>query len=483
MFKRYKWNFVFVVLIVSGIGFLMFDAIFYYSIKQYLFQKTMDEMRMKSHLAVMWLKQKNLPSSAENIEALEDISHQIKDVVNARVTIIDSLGVVLTDSDVPQNEISQMDNHLQRPEVQQALSQGWGQNYRTSDTVKLKLFYTAFSLKQYGSNSGFLRLAYYAHDFTESLNKVINLFAASNLIGLGILIIASLILGNVVTFPILKIARIAQKISDGELERSFPVRRKDEIGTLTRVLNQLTARLKRQIQQISSERAKLENILTNLDVGVIVVDDQNTILQANPEIHRILGAEFGSGEHATLNEILGDASIKVAIRKSMADSSKEVGEFVRQRDGKKIFLSYVVVPFMVPEKESFGALIQLHDITELRTLEAIRRDFVANASHELKTPLTAIMGYAETLIDGAADNPHSRMKFIRRIREQSQRLEFLVADLLKLSEVERESPIQLHPVALAPLINDVIEEYAEQAGQKEYQNYAESVRRCQGENG
>jgi len=463
MFKKYKWNFLFVVLIVSIIGFIIFDLIFYHSIKNYLYTKTIDEMRMKTHLAVMWLRQKNLQSLPENINALNDITFQIRNIVNARVTIIDSTGCVLTDSDVPGEKLRSMDNHLNRPEVQQALVKGWGQSYRQSETVKRKLFYTTFQIKHPGKSIGFLRLAYYAQHFEESLNKVKIYIIVANLIGLVILFFTALFLGNVVTFPILKLALIAQKISEGNLERNFPVGRKDEIGTLAAILNQLTERLQTQIRQISSERSKLQNILTNLDIGIILVDQHNNILQANPEIFRILEIEAAKANQNKVIEILHSESLRTAILKTLDDKNKETGEFTCLRDGRKIFLSYVVTPFLIPEKESTGALIQLHNITELKTLEAIRRDFVANASHELKTPLTAIMGYAETLIDGAADFPTSRMKFIRRIREQAQRLEFLVADLLKLSEIERERPLTLVTIPLVPMLGEIIEDFNEQS--------------------
>ncbi|MBN1348464.1 HAMP domain-containing protein [candidate division KSB1 bacterium] len=477
MFKKYKWNFVFVLLVVSIVGFAIIDIIFYYSIKSFLYDRTSDEMRTKTHLAVMWFRQKELHSFPDSLAEVENLTRQIKEIVNSRVTIIAADGRVITDSDVEADKIKFLDNHIKRPEIQEALLKGWGQSYRESDTVKLKLFYTAFLIKNGHRNTGFLRLAYYAKDFENSLDKVLTSILIANIIGIAILFLSALFLASVVTHPILRIAKIAKKISDGDLERDFPVHRTDEIGMLTTVLNQLTHRLKTQIKQISNERTKLESILTNLDIGVVVVDKEQNIIQVNPEIARILGRKDGDVKKKTIRDILRSASIKTAIAATLEKKDKESGEFICKYNHQKLFLSYVVTPFQLQEDETWGALIQLHNITELKRLEAIRRDFVANASHELKTPLTAIMGYSETLMEGAVEDQQSRMKFIRRIREQAQRLEFLVADLLKLSEVERETPPQLQDVRLDPLVNEILEEFSEAAEQKKIKMVCKSPKK------
>ena len=466
MFKRYRWNFVYVVILVSAIGFLIFDIILFYSIKNYLFRQTMDEMKMKTNLAVKLVVQKNLLPFAVNSEALFNLTVELKEIVNSRVTIIDSSGIVLTDSDVEKEKVAAMDNHINRPEVQDAISKGWGQIYRRSDTVQRNLFYTAFPIKHGERVVGFLRLAYYAQGFEESMKQILTLIITANIIGLIILVLAALYLGSVVTYPILRIVKTAQKISQGDLESSFPVRRKDEVGTLAMILNQLTERLKSQILQISSERSKLQDILMNLDIGILVINQSKQILNANPEISRILELEDEQINNEEISKILDSEILLKAIDNTLKKGNKEVGEVTSLRNRRKIFLSYVLNPFYISEENSTGVLMQIHNITELKTLEAIRKDFVTNASHELKTPLTAIIGYAETLIEGAAAEPMARMKFIRKIWEQAQRLEFLVADLLHLSQIETDEPLELSALPLIPMIREVIDEFEDKAVQK-----------------
>ncbi|MFZ5515857.1 MAG: ATP-binding protein [Candidatus Zhuqueibacterota bacterium] len=466
MFKKYRLNFVYVVLIVSTIAFVIFDITLYVSLKEYLYLQTFNEMRMKTSLAVKLLEQKRINLQPSNIHELKDLASQLEHIANSRVTIIDSTGRVLIDSDVPDEHVPLMDNHIKRPEVQDAINSGWGQSYRDSDTIRRKLFYTAFTIRNEGRIIGFLRLAYYAQKFEESLNKIIVLMIAANVFGLVTLFVGAFYLGTLVTLPILKIVRTAKTIAAGDLNRSFPTHRKDEIGTLAEILNELTERLKSQIIQVSNERSKLQDILINLDIGIIVIDLDKNILNVNSEVYRILGMNSYEIEHRNLIEILQAEPLLTAIEKSLDEGSKESGEFTCSRQERKIFISYVITPFFISEEKMNGALIQLQDITELKTLEAIRRDFVANASHELKTPLTAIIGYAETLHGGAGEDHVARTKFIWKILEQSQRLEFLVQDLLLLSKMEREEPLQLMPCPLQPMIREIVDEFREKSSLK-----------------
>ncbi|MBN2090517.1 HAMP domain-containing protein [candidate division KSB1 bacterium] len=466
MFSKFRWNFVFIVLLISIIGFVFFDFFLYYSLKDYLYQQTFHEMRLKTHLAVFWLEQKHLQPLPDHLASLNDITFQIRDIVNCRVTILDSSGRVLTDTDVPTERIQFMDNHYYRPEVQDALKNGWGQIYRESDTIRRKLFYTAFLINYQNKKVGFLRLAYYAANFEASIDKILSSLIIANLVGLAILLISSLVLGALVTIPILQIVRTAQKIAAGNLDKKFSVNRKDEIGLLNAILNQLTERMRGQIHEISYERSKLQNIFTNLDIGIIVVDHQKRVLQANPEIFRILEMASSEIKEQNIVEILFSEPLLTDIGQTLVNNNRNKGELICLRNEHKIFLNYIVIPFTTSESEPTGALIQLHNITELKTLEAIRRDFVANASHELKTPLTAITGYAETLLDGAIDEPSARVKFIRRIREQAQRLEFLIADLLKLSELDRENALDIKSRILNSIIEEVVEDFKDKALQK-----------------
>ncbi|MDZ7264962.1 MAG: ATP-binding protein [candidate division KSB1 bacterium] len=466
MFKKYKWNFVFLVLGVSVLGFFIFDLIFYREIKSYLYNQTLDEMRMKTQLAVRLLERGNFPPLVEDNANLNDITQQIRTIVNSRVTIIDSSGQVLADSDVAPERIHLMDNHLHRPEIKKALAEGWGQSYRRSDTVGRNIFYTAFPIKRDQKILAILRLAYYAQNFEESMSNIIPMIIGGNLLGLLILFVASLYLGHVVTAPILKIVDIAKRIAAGDLDRNFPRGRTDELGQLALILEQLTERLKNQIALISNERSKLQDILTNLDAGVIVLDQHKNIIHVNPRVFEMLSLSGEGAGHQNVLELIRDEQLLAAIDLSLQQGQKITGEIERFIQHQKTFVSYIVTPFLPTAPQAPGALIQFYDISTIKKLEAIRKDFVANASHELKTPLTAIVGYTETLLEGAAEKASERIKFLRRIREQAQRLEFLISDLLKLSELEREQPIELKPVELVALIHEITDDFKAAANQK-----------------
>jgi len=466
MFKNYKWNFVFVVLLVSLIGFVIFDIILIYSIRTYLFRQTFDEMYMKTKLTVELLEEKQLSPLSAETNALQNFVSQIKTIVNSRVTIIHANGNVLTDSDVKSSRVLYMDNHQNRPEVQQAKLMGWGQSYRLSETVNRKLFYTAFLIKHNGKNAGFLRLSYYAFRFEESMNRVLLFILLANFIGLVILFFLAMFAGTLVTFPISRIVKIAQKISLGNFDRSFPVNRKDEIGTLSQILNQLTDRLKNQIGLLSYERSKLENILTKLNNGIVTIDANKKILHANPEFCSILKKDKEEIINKKIDEVLEWESILKAIDKTLKNECQESGEIFYYFEAGKVFLSYISSPYFISKEEDIGALIQIQDISELKYLEAIRRSFVASASHELKTPLTGIVGYTETLLDGAVHQPEARKHFLDRILTLARRLEYLVSDLLKLSQLEHDIPLEVDHIELTPFLHKIVDEFADKAKQK-----------------
>ena len=466
MFKKFKWNFVIVFIMMSIIGFFIFDLIFYYSIKKYMYDETFREMETKTRLAVALLDQRDLASLPQDSPELYDLTYQLRQILITRVSIIDTAGNVLTDSDVARDKVAFMDNHGDRDEIKRARQNKWGQSYRRSDTLDRNIFYTAFLLTNRGDAIGYLRLAYYAQHFEESLTKVRIFMVAANLVGLLLLSIIAYYSGSLLIYPISRIVRLTQEMSAGKLDMTFPVNRTDEIGELSRILNQLTDKLRSQVNEINDERLKLGHILNNLHIGVLVVDRNHHIIHANPEIARILRMDLEEFENRTILEIIRDNRFLETIDRTLELKSEERGQLDYFNGKDRIFLSFTVTPFTLIGNEKWGALAQLQDIGDMKRLEAIRRDFVANASHELKTPLTVIVGYTETIMENAKTMPATLMKFIRKIREQAQRIEFLVADLLQLSQLENDIPLELKVIDLIPMLQEIIGEFQEQAKQK-----------------
>ncbi|MBN1153650.1 PAS domain-containing protein [candidate division KSB1 bacterium] len=466
MFKKFKWNFVIVFITMSIIGFFIFDLIFYYSIKKYMYDETFREMETKTRLAVALLDQRDLASLPPNSPELYDLTYHLRQILNTRVTIIDTAGNVLTDSDVARDKVVLMDNHSDRNEIIRARQNKWGQSYRKSDTLDRNIFYTAFLLTSQGNATGYLRLAYYAQHFEESLTTVKILMFAANLVGLLLLSIIAYFSGSWLVYPISRIVRKTQEISSGKFDMTFPVNRTDEIGELSRNLNHLTGKLKSQVNEINDERLKLQHIINNLHIGVLVVDQDHHIIHSNPEIARILGMDPEEFENRTILEIIRDNHFLKTIERTLQVKAEERGKLEYFNGGDRIFLSFTVTPFTLIGNDRWGALVQLQDIGEMKKLEAIRRDFVANASHELKTPLTIIVGYTETIMENAKTIPATLMKFIRKIREQAQRIEFLIADLLQISQLENDIPLEFITIDLIPLVREIVEEFTEQSDQK-----------------
>lgn len=466
MFKKYKWNFVSIVFLIALIGFFIFDLVFYRNIKNYFFEESFNELRVKTQLAVKLLEYEKFNPFAANQNEIVAMSKELRHVVGARVTFIDLMGKVIADSDVLPEQIQFMENHITRPEVQQAATFGWGQSYRGSATVKNKLFYSAFLLNEKNTSLGYLRFSYYAQKFEQSMNKIKMLIFGANLLGVGIFFLIALFSGTIMTRPITHMIKTAKELNEGKFEPLFLMNRKDEFGYISILLNDVMKKICSQMKEISSEHLRMDQIMQNLDVGVIVVSQHGEILYTNPAVFRILSLEHDQINQQNIMELVRCEELTKSINLSLERGIKTMGEIISIPATKKKHIKYFISPFLSDKQKTTGILIQLTDITEMKKLEAVRRDFVSNASHELKTPLTAIIGYADTLLEGAAEKPEARIKFLRKISEQGQRLEFLVSDLLKLAELEREKPLFLKSSSLVPLVRDVVEEFSKQIRDK-----------------
>ena len=217
----------------------------------------------------------------------------------------------------------------------------------------------------------------------------------------------------------------------------------------------MVAQLGQSIRTLTDERNRSAAILSSMVEGVAVVASDERILYCNQAFEQILELPQGSSQGKKLVEALRQAELVSAVRQVLPGGEEITGEVevgtVRRR-------SFSVTAAPVRAAEASSAVLVLHDITELRRLERVRRDFVANVSHEFKTPLTAIQGFAETLLGGALDDKANRTRFVEIIREQSQRLTRLTDDLLKLSRIEAgRLDLESHPVSVAALVNGCVE--------------------------
>jgi two-component system phosphate regulon sensor histidine kinase PhoR len=231
--------------------------------------------------------------------------------------------------------------------------------------------------------------------------------------------------------------------------------RHDELADLAETLSRTVAGLGQTIRTLTDERNRSSAILGSMVEGVAVVTGDERILYCNWAFEQILELPEGSSQGRTLVEALRQADLIALVRQALPGVEERTGEVevgtVRRR-------SFSVTAAPVRAAGANGAVLVLHDITELRRLERVRRDFVANVSHEFKTPLTAIQGFAETLLSGALDDKANRKRFVEIIREHARRLARLTDDLLKLSRIEAgRLELEIRPIRVEALVNGCVE--------------------------
>lgn len=365
----------------------------------------------------------------------------------ARVTIISLRGEVLGDSDVNTAELKELENHLTRPEVQQALKSGQGSSVRHSATLRTDMLYVAFPFRDSGGEEGVLRLALPLSSLQQTRASLHAILALSLAAALFISLILSYILSNVTSQSLRTMAKIAAQIGRGEFGRRVPITSRDEVGELAAVMNDMALRIEGELKSVAAEKNRLDTILRGMGEGVMVTDASGVITLVNPAFRTLFDLRE-EVEGKPLINISRHPSLHDAFKSAVETKSEKVEEITLPLfEGKTVLTHWV--PLLEGERLQ-GVVAVFHDISDLKRLEKVRRDFVANVSHELRTPVTVIKGYAETLLSGAlTTDPERAVGFLEKIDRHAERLGSLVSDLLVLSELEAgEKPPQPAPVAI-----------------------------------
>ncbi len=354
---------------------------------------------------------------------------RFKEKTGARVTIIDSSGRVLGDSDEPSDK---MDNHLDRPEIKDAAISDVGSSIRFSRTLQRDLFYLTIAINQ-NSDKRFLRLSMPLHGIEKAIDKIRMRIIIASIAALFIVILIGLLQTGRITKSIEEIAAFSREIAAGNLKKRIFPKEKGELGELGKNISNMAHELNKRLTQSEEEKHKIEAILRNMSDGLILTDTKGRIILSNSAIANLFGVESNI-EGNTLMETLRKAEL-MDITGKVVESGKAVSREIEVTHPEDVYLMVTAAPFSVKGDIS-GVILTFHDITRLKQLEDMRKDFVANVSHEIKTPITAIKGFAETLLEGAIDDKENACKFLETIKNHSERLNSLVSDLLTLSRIE-----------------------------------------------
>ncbi len=348
----------------------------------------------------------------------------------ARVTFITPSGRVLADS---QHDPETMENHAGRPEIREAVGAGIGSSIRHSDTINRDLCYLAISINYHGEPGYVLRLAVPLEDVQASVRAVRGRILAASLVAALLSLGIAYFFSNSLTQRINRLRAFAEGFvrapASGDLDASAD----DELGALAKSLNRTAHQLRELVDRLSLESARREAILSGMVEGVLAVNQEMRVTFCNDFFLRALGRSDPPAENTPLVELIRDPDLHNLMEQVLTTGTPAKQRLQLASAHDRVF-EVQAAPLAAPSNR--GAIAILHDITDLERLERVRKDFVANVSHELRTPLTAIRGYAETLLEGALEDPENNRKFLEIIKAHSIRLNNIASDLLTLSELE-----------------------------------------------
>jgi len=355
-----------------------------------------------------------------NIEEKQNFFKNIHQDVEIRVTYIDSNGKVIGDS---MTDIETMDNHNNRKEVIEARQKGEGYSVRNSGTTKQKMMYYATRIE----DGSIIRSAMPIKSITEFHKKFFHIYLYIIILILIFSTILSSRLSNRLVKPIKDLEHVITRVASGELNRRIQVATNDEIGKFGKAFNEMADRLQDTIKDGLDKQNRLEAILRSMESGVIAVDRDYKVIMINPYAEKIFGISKDIiGQN--LMDRVRDFELENIFKQGNGEYNQIKVLWPKERDLR------IKTADIVDDESLIGTVAVIQDITDIKRLENMRSQFVTNVSHELKTPLTSIKGFAETL--KYVEDPHKREKFLDIIDDEADRLTRLINDILTLSDIE-----------------------------------------------
>jgi len=426
--RLYPTYLLIVVVSVISISWYAIDAL-----RTFYLDQVKTDLKARAHLFEKHIEAHLSPLDSA---AIDSNCKKIGRLTETRITVILPGGEVVGDTDEnPQN----MENHGRRPEVLQAMKLGLGSSTRYSRTFRQNMMYVAVSLQKNGSIRAIIRTAFPIAIVEGALKKVRIQIALGGLIVALLTAGASLLVSRYITRPIEKIKKGAEHFARGELKYRLPSAETEELGGLVRSLNHMAGQLEDKIKTIDQQRTELEAVLSSMVEGVMAVDPDERVLNLNAAAARMFNGKTRDFQGRLIQEVIRNMDFQGFIKIALAAGRYWESDLSwRQHDEPRI-ISASSTPLHDRAGSRSGILVVLHDVTRVRKLENIRRDFVANVSHEIKTPLTAIKGFVETLQHGAVESPQEAERFLGIVAKHVDRLNSIVDDLLNLARIEQET--------------------------------------------
>ena len=411
---------LFSYMVVVCLSFFVLDLLIKDEIKKVMTSKIEAELLAYAELI-------DLSSAQKMSEQLKQIAR----ISGSRVTLVDAEGKVFADSE---KDVASLENHFSRPEVQEARLRGTGKSIRFSQSIGVDMLYVAITMKSKSQIAGYVRLARPLHDVQNAIEQVYQSIFLAMMIAAVIALFIALVFSYRLAAPILALEKFTERLRQGDPVETIFLETSDETKKLADNINYLVDELRSQIRLANEEKSKLMTAFTSMTEGVLILDAEDKIEFVNSALSNILTGQYVDISGKTLMEAFRDVDLQKAFLK-FKETHAIVSEEVNLGSIEPVILNVSISSVHnYPGEEK--VMLVFHDVTRLKKLEKIRVDFVANVTHEIKTPLTAIIGYLETIQTGATSSNEDVKKFIAISLKQAGRLNRLVEDLLVISKIE-----------------------------------------------
>lgn len=416
--------------------------------------------RTRGHLLLLT---RSIATTLERLHAtgLDQACKDLDKRLGIRITVIDQFGKVIADS---QMDPQTLEDHSATLEVRQAIKTGTGLASRYSHTAGILLIYAAVQATMQPDQPVVVRTAI---PYATVRGSVAQIYTAIIGIAIAMVCLAALLswlIARQLSNPIAQIQAVATGLSDGNLDLRAPVVGPAELQSLATSFNRMAEQLQQRINTIESQKAQLDAVLAAMSDGLLAVDAYGNVLAANQCIRPFL---VSSPDHAISKHyarVVSNLDLHQIIHSVFTDKNK-VQQEIKTSDGRHYMVNATNFGQKVTDS---GAVLVVHDITQLRRLEQIRKDFVANVSHQLKTPITSIKGYVETLLEGMSADQQAQ-RYLEVIARQADRIHQIVNDLLtlaRLEEYQQTRRIRTEYLPLDQILSEAVGLIKQQASQK-----------------
>jgi two-component system phosphate regulon sensor histidine kinase PhoR len=374
------------------------------------------------------------------------------DLLNARVTLIAPDGLVLGES---HEDRAQMDNHRLRPEVELALAGGSGSSIRYSQTVQFDMLYVAVAVRSGGENLGVVRLALPLAQVQAEIDSLRRSLLTAAVVAMGLALGLAMLIAHLISEPLRELTLAAQRMSQNVYHESLITHSADEIGQLGLAFNLMAAQIRSQFTDLAAERSRLAAVLQAMTDGVLIVNPQGQVQLMNPAAGRLFEIQPTDVQGYTVAEALRYHQI-VELWRSCHNLGESQDTYI-ELPQRRLLLHVAAIPLEEPALPG-STLLLIQDLTHLRRLETVRRDFISNISHELRTPLASLKALTETLQESALDDPPAARRFLTQMEAEVDALTLMVQELLELARIESgKAPLQLAAVSPCDLIASAVE--------------------------